>query len=440
MAQSASNPLDLPATRGVGWRMLNPQVFKYVSRSVSVITASSGKSKRRRPAGPAAWLVTAALLALLLYAVVWPLARAAWGKNPVSPAASMDLAETVRLRTLQALTVAWLFYLGACLGSFLNVVIYRCPRRQTLWGTSLCPYCRQPIRFRHNLPVLGWLILRGRCRDCQLPISVRYPLVEATVGTLFLTLALAELFTGGRNLPVQPFTIYSGIHWVVFDPQWPLIALYISHCGLLSVLLSWALIWHDRQRVPPGYVLLVVLVLLFVSALVPAVHPISWRGADLTVARDGAVDGLATAVVGMAGGLGLGILLSLTAAVDPALRDPPDWRWQRAGRHALGLTVAGGFLGWQAVLSLGLLWPVCKTLLRSVASHRLTDNDGVALVLAVWTHIVAWRLLSLIPLWPSHHSSLATLPILVVAALVLTLVLRAARDNRDRRPRQAPAA
>ncbi|MGH9315265.1 MAG: prepilin peptidase [Vicinamibacterales bacterium] len=77
--------------------------------------------------------------------------------------------------------------LGLSIGSFLNVVIYRLPRRQSLvWPGSFCPACRVPIRWYDNLPVVGWLLLHGRCRACRAPISVRYPIVEAFTGGLFL--------------------------------------------------------------------------------------------------------------------------------------------------------------------------------------------------------------------------------------------------------------
>ena len=74
---------------------------------------------------------------------------------------------------------------GASVGSFLNVVAHRLPRGISLsHPPSACPRCGSRIRARHNLPVLGWLLLRGRCYDCHLPISARYPLVEGATGLL----------------------------------------------------------------------------------------------------------------------------------------------------------------------------------------------------------------------------------------------------------------
>ena len=76
--------------------------------------------------------------------------------------------------------------LGLLVGSFLNVVVHRVPAGQSVVRPpSACPGCGHEIRARDNVPVLSWLLLRGRCRDCALPISARYPLVEAGTGAAF---------------------------------------------------------------------------------------------------------------------------------------------------------------------------------------------------------------------------------------------------------------
>lgn len=80
----------------------------------------------------------------------------------------------------------FLFVLGACVGSFLNVVIYRVPRGLRPWSPprSFCPACRTTLRWYENLPLVSYLWLRGRCRSCGMPISLRYPVVEALGGLL----------------------------------------------------------------------------------------------------------------------------------------------------------------------------------------------------------------------------------------------------------------
>ena len=80
-----------------------------------------------------------------------------------------------------------IFISGLAFGSFLNVCVYRLPRQiSVVTPRSACPNCKQPIAFYDNVPILSWLILRGRCRHCQAPISSRYLWIELLTGALFL--------------------------------------------------------------------------------------------------------------------------------------------------------------------------------------------------------------------------------------------------------------
>ena len=82
--------------------------------------------------------------------------------------------------------LVFIFAFGACIGSFLNVVIYRLPREKSLVSPpSACPACNTPIRFYNNIPLFSWLILRGKCPDCKAPISCRYFFVELITAILF---------------------------------------------------------------------------------------------------------------------------------------------------------------------------------------------------------------------------------------------------------------
>jgi leader peptidase (prepilin peptidase)/N-methyltransferase len=82
---------------------------------------------------------------------------------------------------------AAIFGLGLCFGSFLNVCVYRLPRgKSVVTPRSACPHCGDWIPLYHNIPVLSWLVLRGKCRACKAPISPRYLLVEILTGLLFL--------------------------------------------------------------------------------------------------------------------------------------------------------------------------------------------------------------------------------------------------------------
>src|SRR5215213_9389301 len=82
---------------------------------------------------------------------------------------------------------------GLLIGSFLNVVAARLPAGGSLVSPpSRCPRCEHPVRPRDNVPVLSWLLLRGRCRDCGEPISRRYPLVEAGTALLCVLVVLVK--------------------------------------------------------------------------------------------------------------------------------------------------------------------------------------------------------------------------------------------------------
>jgi leader peptidase (prepilin peptidase) / N-methyltransferase len=87
----------------------------------------------------------------------------------------------------QMILAGLVFGLGACVGSFLNVVIYRLPAGiSLLWPPSRCPKCGHKLGLTENIPILGWLMLRGRCRHCHTSISVRYPLVETFTALMWL--------------------------------------------------------------------------------------------------------------------------------------------------------------------------------------------------------------------------------------------------------------
>lgn len=129
------------------------------------------------------------------------------------------------LPTWFLLTVAGVF--GAVWGSFLNVVIGRVPQRESLMTRSHCPKCGHQIRNRDNIPVLGWLGLRGKCRDCALPISPRYPLVEAGTAAFFMAIT----------------------YWLG-EPSWLLVPLLVFACVSIAL----ALIDVDTLTLPNAIV------------------------------------------------------------------------------------------------------------------------------------------------------------------------------------------
>jgi leader peptidase (prepilin peptidase)/N-methyltransferase len=155
-----------------------------------------------------------------------------------------------------AIVLCLIALLGLTVGSFLIVVIYRVPRGQSLVAPgSHCPACEHPIRSRHNIPVLGWLILKGRCADCGTPFSPRYPLVELTTGVVFvaLTMQLSHLHLLSA-LPAYLYFAAIGIALALIDldhrrlpsaivlPSYPVVAI------LLTLSAAWQHDWWALAR------------------------------------------------------------------------------------------------------------------------------------------------------------------------------------------------
>lgn len=239
--------------------------------------------------------------------------------------------------SFKLLLAVWFFALGGCIGSFLNVVVYRLPLGLSLsWPGSHCPACKHAIRWYDNVPILGWVFLGGRCRDCRLPISMRYPVVEAITAAMFLTVGSVEGLSLGANLPPR---------WVAIGDETILHALSLGetagilayHFLLLSTLLAAALVEYDGHRLPVR-LMLPALVVGFVAPLFwPHLHPVP-AVADWWRASEAMLDGTA--------GLALGLILGEVA------------RWVIGPRNRRGLVFGpacvGLFLGWQAAAALGL--------------------------------------------------------------------------------------
>jgi leader peptidase (prepilin peptidase) / N-methyltransferase len=137
-----------------------------------------------------------------------------------------------------AALVAICALLGLAVGSFLNVVIYRVPRgRSIVAPRSACPACAAPISNRDNVPLVSWLVLRGRCRNCGEPISFRYPLVEAATAVLFAGVALR--FGATAQLPAYLVLVAGLLALACIDVELRLLPRSIVYVllGLVTVLL-----------------------------------------------------------------------------------------------------------------------------------------------------------------------------------------------------------
>ncbi len=167
----------------------------------------------------------------------------------------------------------WVFAFGATVGSFLNVVAYRLPLGLNLvTPPSRCPQCETKLTWRENIPVLGWILLRGRCRFCKSPISVEYPLVEFVVGLLF-AMAFAMWFMTPSLLPLmgadpemwKPEWAEAG-----FKRAWPMFFLMLA---LIGSLVAATLVDAKTFTIPLGIPWFMMLLGLVVHPLYAALYP-----------------------------------------------------------------------------------------------------------------------------------------------------------------------
>ena len=212
-----------------------------------------------------------------------------------------------------ALNNIFVFILGTVVGSFLNVCIYRLPRGESIVRPpSHCPHCKRPVRWYDNVPILSFLILRGRCRNCGKQISIRYAVVELISGVFFV-------WTGVNF----GWSFQSGIGIFLFSSL-----LIVSAVDL------------EHQIIPDEISLGGLLIGLLVSSLFPSLHreTIWWRG-------------LIQAIVGML--VGGGIIYVTGVLGDLIFR-----KESMGGGDVKLLAMLGAFLGWQKVILVYLLAPV----------------------------------------------------------------------------------
>lgn len=249
----------------------------------------------------------------------------------------------------EGVTVLFGFAWGAMLGSFINVVVHRLPRGESVVAArSRCPQCGSAIRPRDNIPVLGWLWLRGRCRDCAAPIAASYPLVEAACGGIVMLLAATELVGGGRWLPAFAAEPPQGIDRLLRG-DWTLLLVLFVHSAAVLTVVAWSLLDGEGHRLPPAWLGATLVVAVTAVAAVPQAAPLDiWSGSAAWPPTAGR---LAAALVGVLAG----------------------WLAGRAGRGQAvrwGLPLVGSVLGWQGVTVVAVASAVAGSLTRSRAAGR----------------------------------------------------------------------
>ncbi len=324
----------------------------------------------------------------------------------------------------------WVFLLGLGIGSFLNVLIARLPyEKSPIWPGSRCGNCLRSLRMLDNLPIVGYLRLRGKCRFCGARFSSRYMWVELGTGLAFVVLFLVEIAMQARGGPdfLKPWQATPGLEFPYLQsaiPPWKPVVYFLVHACLLSLLIASAVVDLEHQIIPPQLTYIGTAIALVASVLLPWPWPTSpevlqglpadrewllpevrvptglmlwpfakppeWAPAGSTVL--GLVNALVGAAVGMLVGRGVKFLFEV--GLD---------------KEALGLGDAdllmmiGAFLGWQiavlampigALLTLPIVLPVkaWSWIRGKESSTALPFGPGIAAgAVAAW---FGWPILS----------------------------------------------
>lgn len=250
--------------------------------------------------------------------------------------------------------------LGLAVGSFLNVVVWRVPRGESVVSPpSACPRCHHQIRARDNVPVLSWLLLRGRCRDCGEPIAVRYPLIEAVTALAF-----------------------AGVAWAV-GWAWTLpVLLYLA-----AVSIALALIDIDTHRLP--------------NAIVLPSYPMVLALLALASANPGGASDWAALLRSVIGGAALFGVYLLIVLVYPSGMGFGDVKLAGVLGLVLGWIGWGALVvGWFAAFLVGGVFGIALIVVGR-AGRKTAIPFGPWMLLGAWIGIIAGQ-----PLWDAYLSLL----------------------------------
>lgn len=343
-----------------------------------------------------------------------------------------------------------LFVIGCCIGSFLNVCIHRFPSRQRLRDQlkslnshgSGCPKCSVAIRWYDNVPLFGWLLLRGRCRNCRLPISPRYPLVELLTGILFVVLFQLEMPSnfwgtvdpGGLYTPDGPQNLTT--FWPA--PVW-LHVRYALHIAMICCLIVATFIDLELWIIPDGSTVPMMLFALLVAGtfgqvwIVPvwfqdasvvstlrSIAPdwmkgllFSWDSLPFAIAFPH-LHGFLVSAVGLMVGGGIVWMVRLLGA----------WVLKR---EAMGfgdvvlMAMVGSVIGWQPVLVVFFLAPIpaiSVAMLSLIFRRRDEIPYGPWLSLATFLLLAAWK-----TIWPFAERVFDMGPFVLLMGLFMFVML-----------------
>lgn len=343
-----------------------------------------------------------------------------------------------------------LFVIGCCIGSFLNVCIHRFPSRQRLRDQlkslnshgSGCPKCSVAIRWYDNVPLFGWLLLRGRCRNCRLPISARYPLVELLTGILFVALFQLEMPSnfwgsvdpGGLYTPDGPQNLTT--FWPA--PVW-LHVRYALHIAMICCLIVATFIDLELWIIPDGSTVpMMVLALLVAGTFGQAwIVPVWFQDASVvSTLRSIAPDWMkvllfswdslpfAIAFPHLHGFLVSAAGLIVGGGVVWVVRILGAWVLKR---EAMGfgdvvlMAMVGSVIGWQPVLVVFFLAPIpaiSVAVLSLIFRRRDEIPYGPWLSLAAFLLLAAWK-----TIWPFAERVFDMGPFVLLMGLFMFVML-----------------
>ena len=254
-------------------------------------------------------------------------------------------------------------FFGACVGSFLNVCIYRIPRDESVvTPRSHCPHCNAKIPWHLNIPVLSWLCLRGKCATCKGPIAFRYTLVELLTAMICLTVFMKWAAPVAMHMLPIPHPLLIPVYWL-----------------FLAGLILGTFVDFEHFIIPDSVTIGGMAAGPLLSALVPVLHgkELWWQG-------------LFSSCIGMA--VGFGLLYAVAEIGTKAFK-----------KEAMGfgdvklMGAIGAFLGWKAVLftvfASSLLGSLVGLLLMAFGGVKLQSRipfgpyiSAAAMIWVFWGH------------------------------------------------------
>ncbi|WP_372795109.1 A24 family peptidase [Pontiella sp.] len=246
------------------------------------------------------------------------------------------------------------FAFGACWGSFLNVCIYRIPAElSVVKPRSRCPKCMTNLSWKDNIPIFGWIFLRGKCRYCKAPVSARYPSIELLTALLFTAV------------------------WLVYPYQWVVLPYGLLVFGLILG----SMVDYDEMWIPDRVTIGGEIIGPILSFLIPAMH-----------GTDSRVESLIASLIGLAVGFGSLYLVSVLGKL--ILK-----------KDAMGfgdvklMGCLGAFLGWQSIIFIVFLSSLLGTIVgvtfiaigKKELQSKIPFGPYISLAAVIWL-LGGWKL------------------------------------------------